>query len=89
MPLDHEEACGSEANGSKSHLYCRYCYQEGRFTHPDMSLDKMKAHIRNFMQKKNMDEMMIARTIRNLHTLGRWIGKHSLQRNEKNQELPG
>lgn len=88
MPLNDVEMRGSEADSSKSHLYCRYCYREGGFTHPDMSLDNMKLHIRNFMQKKNMDEMIIARTIKNLPTLGRWIGKHSRHRNEKSQELP-
>lgn len=33
MPLgDNEELLGTNADGSKSELYCKYCYENGNFT---------------------------------------------------------
>jgi hypothetical protein len=32
MPMDSEELYGTEANGSKSADYCKYCYDKGAFT---------------------------------------------------------
>ena len=40
MPLEGEETKGTNADGSKSELYCVYCYQNGTFTQ-DISMDEM------------------------------------------------
>lgn len=32
---------GTEADGSCCDKYCKYCYEEGAFTAPDMSMDEM------------------------------------------------
>ena len=32
MPLDQDELRGTEADGSLSPDYCKYCYQNGAFT---------------------------------------------------------
>lgn len=35
MPLNKDtQGGGTNADGSKSLLYCGYCYQKGEFTHP-------------------------------------------------------
>ncbi len=41
MPLDKPEDAGTEADGSASSEYCRYCYQNGAFTSPDATMDDM------------------------------------------------
>lgn len=41
MPLEKEEDYGTESGGGRSKLYCRYCYLEGKFTEPDITLDEM------------------------------------------------
>ena len=43
MPLDRPEDAGTEADGSPSGDYCRYCYQNGAFTAPDASMDDIIA----------------------------------------------
>ena len=41
MPLEKEEDFGTEAGGEKSLIYCCYCYQDGKFTDPDITIDEM------------------------------------------------
>lgn len=41
MPLTKPEDFGTEADGASSDMYCAYCYQNGAFTGPDMTLDEM------------------------------------------------
>ena len=38
MPLDKPEDAGTEADGTPSGDYCRYCYQNGAFTVPDATM---------------------------------------------------
>jgi hypothetical protein len=41
MPLENPEDFGTSANGSRINDYCRYCFQRGAFTEPDMSMEGM------------------------------------------------
>ncbi|WP_135611599.1 zinc ribbon domain-containing protein [Methanococcoides sp. AM1] len=41
MPLEKDEDFGTNADGSKSDEYCNYCYQNGKFTQPDITLEEM------------------------------------------------
>ncbi len=43
MPLDKPEDAGTEAGGSPSGDYCRYCYRKGAFTAPEATMDDMIA----------------------------------------------
>ncbi len=43
MPLDTPGSRGTEADGSPSRDYCRYCYQGGEFTYPDAAMEDMIA----------------------------------------------
>ncbi len=43
MPLDAPDSRGTEADGSPSRDYCRYCYQGGAFTYPDASVEDIIA----------------------------------------------
>lgn len=43
MPLDDPKDRGTEADGSPSRDYCRYCYQNGAFTAPDATVEDMIA----------------------------------------------
>ena len=73
MPLKQDpKGGGTNADRSKNDRYCSYCYADGRFTQPDMTVDEMKAFV-----VEKMREMKIPRFIgrfftRNLHTLERW-----------------
>lgn len=40
MPL--KKGAGTEVDGSASTMYCHFCYQNGQFTQPDVTLAEMK-----------------------------------------------
>ncbi|MEK5233264.1 effector binding domain-containing protein [Lysinibacillus sp. FSL K6-0232] len=41
MPLTTEALLGTEKGGSINKDYCRYCYQEGEFTQPTITIEEM------------------------------------------------
>ena len=41
MPMSNSERFGSEVDGSKNDKYCSYCYKDGAFTMPDVTVDEM------------------------------------------------
>jgi hypothetical protein len=41
MPMEKPEIFGTHSDGSKSQEYCTYCFQEGEFTEPDISMQEM------------------------------------------------
>lgn len=41
MPMTSEEHFGTEADGSQSKDYCTYCYQQGKFTQPEITMEGM------------------------------------------------
>ena len=43
MPLKQDpQGGGINHDGSKSFMYCSYCYQKGKFTQPDFTVQQMK-----------------------------------------------
>jgi len=75
MPLDTEEMKGTEKNGLKSNEYCKYCYENGVFKHPEMNLDEMKNNVTNQMKKLELYEYAIQKAINILPMLSRWKAK--------------
>ncbi|MEK6823413.1 MAG: zinc ribbon domain-containing protein [Nanoarchaeota archaeon] len=41
MPLNKEENWGTNADDSKTQEYCRFCFQNGKFTNPDLTMEKV------------------------------------------------
>lgn len=72
MPIDDPQDRGTEKDGSKSELYCKYCYQSGSFTDPDMTLAKMKENAVAQMKKQNIDKSIIQRSLDMMDSLARW-----------------
>ena len=54
MPIDDAALRGSEKDGSVSNEYCKYCYQQGEFLEPNMSLNEMKVLVRTKMAERNI-----------------------------------
>jgi len=71
MPLESKMA-GTEKDGTLSKEYCTYCYQNGEFTSPSMTLEDMKVLVRNEMQKRNISDDVIQRAVGALPYLKRW-----------------
>jgi len=40
MPLEKTEDYGTEKGGSKSAEYCHFCYQNGEWTEPNITLEE-------------------------------------------------
>ncbi len=75
MPLDKPELQGTEKDGSKSKEYCSYCYQNGAFTTPNISLNEMKTLVKTQMEKMKMDSSIINGAVNILPSLKRWSSK--------------
>lgn len=75
MPLDNREWLGTEKDGSKNHEYCRYCYQEGSFINPGMTLKEMTSLVITQMEKMKMSSQVIDKAITTLPHLKRWALK--------------
>ena len=41
MPMEKPEDYGTNADGSKNEDYCQFCFQNGTFTAPDITLEQM------------------------------------------------
>ena len=72
MPLDNAAILGTEKDGTPSHEYCSYCYQNGAFVAPDMTLPEMTTIVKREMEKRNIDTGTIAMAVSSLPHLKRW-----------------
>ena len=72
MPLDTAELMGTEKDGSKCSEYCCYCYKEGSFTQPDLTLDQMKAFVIEKMEGERLPEDILEAAVSRLPLLNRW-----------------
>ncbi|SFD88385.1 Putative zinc ribbon domain-containing protein [Chitinophaga sp. CF118] len=81
MPLDSIDILGTERDGSKSDQYCKYCYQGGAFTAPNMSMSQMETLVKMQMEKKNMPSNIITMAVDSLPNLKRWKKRDSINHN--------
>lgn len=72
MPLDKPELLGTEKDGTKSHEYCLYCYQNGAFINPKMKLEEMKKLVKEQMEKMKINSSTISMAVNSLPHLKRW-----------------
>jgi len=72
MPLDRPELLGTEKDGSENYEYCIYCYKQGSFVNPGMSLDEMKVLVKEQMEKFKIEERIIKKAVETLPHLKRW-----------------
>lgn len=72
MPLNNPEDRGTEKDGSKSGTYCKYCYKDGVFTDPGMTLERMLEIAKTEMKKQHLPDNIIQQSINMLPNLKRW-----------------
>lgn len=72
MPLNNPEVMGTEKDGTKNHDYCIYCYQNGSFLNPGMTLGEMKTMVKTQMEKRKIDNHIINMALTVLPGLKRW-----------------
>lgn len=87
VPLDREDIFGTERDGSRSTKYCKYCYAEGAFIEPGMTLEQMKIRARTQLEQRQMPESVIQQVILTLPMLGRWLSGHPRNSGSRTQIL--
>jgi hypothetical protein len=75
MPMDNPELLGTNSNGTKTEDYCIYCFNNGKFTAPDITMQEMINKcveimvLRNIMPEKQAKDFMTDR----MPKLKRWM----------------
>lgn len=73
MPLKRDaEGGGTNADGSKSAMYCSRCYAVGQFTNSDITLDEMKALVKGKLKEFGLPGFLAGVFTRNIPKLERW-----------------
>lgn len=73
MPLVKDKSGGgTEADGSKSAKYCGYCYRDGQFLRPGLTVDEMQRTVRKVIRKQGMPWLVAEYWAWRVPRLERW-----------------
>jgi hypothetical protein len=72
MPIDDPGDRGTEKDGTASTDYCKYCYKDGSFTDPALTLNKMHAEVTAEMKKQHSPPGFLQKSLDALPHLKRW-----------------
>lgn len=57
MPMEKPEDFGTDESGDRTNNYCHYCFQNGEFTNPDITLGQMtEIVVKNMIEKMKIPE---------------------------------
>ena len=79
MPLTEPNILGTESDGTPASEYCRYCYKQGHFVNPDMSLEDMRSLVMQKMEEQHIPADIIEAAVISLPSLKRWKEKEKVQ----------
>lgn len=75
MPLSKDEkGGGTEANDSKSTEYCSKCYEKGKFTEPNITMEGMMEKVRGKMREMHIPKFLANYWVKDTPKLRRWSG---------------
>lgn len=73
MPLKRDEnGGGTNADGSKSTMYCSHCYVDGAFTMSDITADEMKKLVKGKLKELGIPGFLSGAFTKKIPTLERW-----------------
>jgi hypothetical protein len=73
MPLKRDsEGGGTNADGTKSVRYCSHCWQEGKFTRPECTVEQMQELVRGKMKEMGFPGFLGGFFTRGIPRLERW-----------------
>lgn len=73
MPLNKDKKLiGTEVDGTLSEMYCSHCYQDGKFTSPDITVDEMRAKVTEIIVEMKIPRFIAKFLTRNTWKLKRW-----------------
>ncbi len=74
MPMEKSEDFGANADRSQNNEYCRYCYQNGKFTESDITREQMVEKVAGIMKQMQMPDSQIEKVKKFIPMLKRWRG---------------
>ena len=75
MPMKRDEkGGGTNADSSKSTMYCSHCWTNGRFTLPDITASQMQERVKGKMKEMGFPGFLGWMLTRNVPKLARWSG---------------
>ncbi len=72
MPMKDRKEYGTNTDKSQNCDFCFFCYREGKFLNPTITLEQMIAKATEMMKKKNISQASIDQVKALLPTLKRW-----------------
>ena len=73
MPMRRDEkGGGTNADGSKSPMYCSHCYEGGQFKLPNISADEMQQRVKGKLKESGIPSLAAWIFTRNIPKLARW-----------------
>jgi hypothetical protein len=73
MPLRRDEkGGGTNADGSRSAMYCSHCYEAGRFILPDLSAAEMQERVKGKLREMGFPGFASRLFTRKIPKLARW-----------------
>ena len=76
MPLKKDEkGGGSNADGSISKMYCSFCYENGSFINPDMTVNEMQELVKIRLKEIRFPGFLADIFTKGIPKLERWKNK--------------
>jgi len=72
MPMTKPEDFGTNSDGSQDQEYCRFCFQNGNFTEPNITMEQMIEKSTRLMKQMNISETQIEQIETFIPLLKRW-----------------
>ena len=73
MPLKKDpQGGGSESDGSKSIMYCSYCYGGGAFKQPDITAAEMQTFVKGKLKEMGIPGFLTGFFTKGIPKLERW-----------------
>lgn len=76
MPMKRDEkGGGTNADGSKSNMYCSKCYEAGNFKIPGMSVNEMQLLVKSKLKEFGFPGFLAGWFTKGIPKLKRWSGQ--------------
>jgi hypothetical protein len=73
MPMKRDaQGGGTNADGSRSTVYCSHCYLNGNFTMPHLKVNDMQVRVKGKMRELGMPSFVAGFFTRGIPKLERW-----------------
>lgn len=73
MPLKKDiPSGGTNSDGTKNHMYCSKCYQNGAFTAPNRTVEEMKTLVKEKLKEMGFPAFLAAIFTKGIPKLERW-----------------